>query len=140
MTIEVTDQNGSVEAFPVTSQELEAWEAYADSHNHLLASMPYSAVLRMFLTNYRMVNYKKAGPIADRKLWDTCGNYCRVEMYKVGDNAFEVYFHDFNELVPRRTVDTLARCNSAIDIWLAARKEAGFAEQSPTHNPEAWRA
>lgn len=54
MTLEVTSPNGETESFPLTRDELTAWESYADTHPHLLARMPYGAVLRMFLTNYRM--------------------------------------------------------------------------------------
>lgn len=82
----------------------------------------------------------KSTPIADRTLWDSCGNRCRVEMHRIGPDVFEVYFHDFNTSIPRRLVGKLGPCNAQVDLWLALKKEAGFAEQLPSYNPECWRA
>lgn len=77
-------------------------------------------------------------PIADRTLWDCLGNKCRVEMHCTGENVFEVYFHDFNDATPRRTTGTLGICNSCVDAWLENKRKAGFVEQLPSHDPEAW--
>lgn len=73
--------------------------------------------------------------IADRTLWDSLGNSCRVEMYWIGNDTFEVYFHDFNEATPSRFVDSLGACNAKVDRWLAAKKESGFQEQLPSYRP-----
>jgi len=74
-------------------------------------------------------------PIADRKLWDNGGNYCRVTMYKIGLDSFEVYFHDFNDAVPRRAVGGLGILNNTVDHWLRCKKAEGFIEQLPSYNP-----
>lgn len=37
----------------LTDEEYEAWVKYDESHPWLANSMPYEAILRMFLTNYR---------------------------------------------------------------------------------------
>lgn len=74
-------------------------------------------------------------PIADRTLWDSLGNKCRVEMYCIGENCFEVYFHPFNDTIPSRFIGILALCNNKIDHWLEARKADGFVEQLPSYNP-----
>lgn len=78
---------------------------------------------------------KNNSPIADRTLWDSLGNYCRVTMYRIGSNTFEVYFHDFNDAIPGRYVDELGTCNNKVDHWLRAKKAAGFVEQLPSYNP-----
>lgn len=54
MKIEITTENGQTESFPITQAELAAWDVYAENHPHLFRSLPYSAVLRMFLTNFRL--------------------------------------------------------------------------------------
>jgi len=79
-------------------------------------------------------------PIADKTLWDSLGNKCRVEMRHIGAQTFEVYFHDFNDSTPRRFVGGLGELNARVDRWLEARKAAGFVEQLPSYNPQAWKA
>lgn len=81
-----------------------------------------------------------SAPIADRTLWDSLGNKCRVEMHCIGRDSFEVYFHEFNDAVPKRYVGALGDCNDRVNRWLESRKAAGFSEQLPSYNPEAWRA
>lgn len=66
----------------------------------------------------------------DRTLWDTNGNYCRVEMHCICVNVFEVYFHDFNNAIPRRHVGSIGECNNKIDLWLSRQTRSGFVEQS----------
>ena len=78
--------------------------------------------------------------LADKTLWDTLGNKCRVEMYEIGVGRFEVYFHDFNDAVPRRFIGNLGTCNLSVDCWLHRKRSDGFVEQLPSYNPEAWRA
>ena len=82
----------------------------------------------------------KTAPIADRKLWDSLGNSCRVEMYCIGQGVFELYLHDFNSAIPRRFVGSIGEMNACADRWLADQKGKGFIEQLPSYNPEAWRA
>lgn len=83
---------------------------------------------------------RTSAPICDRKLWDPMGNYCRAEMHCIGPNVFELYLHHFNSDVPRRYIGDIGIMNNVADIFLAARKAEGFAEQLPSYNPEAWRA
>jgi hypothetical protein len=80
----------------------------------------------------------ESAPIADRKLWDDAGNYCRVTMYPYGTDTFEVFFQDFQHDVPRRFTGTLGLCNYKVDIWLWQKGKDGFKEQLPSFNPEAW--
>lgn len=77
--------------------------------------------------------------IADRKLWDDLGNYCRIEMFHIGKDTFELYLHDFNDAVPRRRVGTLGICNSIADCWMSSQKAKGFVEQLPSYNPHGTR-
>lgn len=76
--------------------------------------------------------------IAEKTLWDMSGNRCRVEMFQIAPGTFEVYFHDFNSAIPTRFVGKLGLCNNKVDHWLYAKKQAGFIEQLPSYNPEAW--
>lgn len=78
--------------------------------------------------------------IADRTLWDCLGNKCRVEMFRIGQNEFEVYFHRFNSAVPTRHVGALGECNARVDAWLSCRMAEGYQEQLPSYNPEACQA
>lgn len=78
--------------------------------------------------------------IRDLKLWDSLGNYCRIELFKTGPNTFELYLHDFNDATPRRFVGPLGLMINKGDIWLAIKKEAGFCEQLPSYNPDHWKA
>lgn len=64
--------------------------------------------------------------VADITLLDPLGNRCRVEMLCIGPNVFEVYFHDFNDAVPRRFIGPIGLCNNKVDIWLHRKKENGF--------------
>jgi hypothetical protein len=82
-------------------------------------------------------------PIADKKLWDSLGNYCRVELYSLGsalDGGYELYLTDFNGSIPRRFTGGLSELISRGDLFIAAKKANGFIEQLPSYNPEAWRA
>lgn len=82
----------------------------------------------------------KTQPIADKTLWDSQGNSARVELHCTGKDSFEVYFHDFNSLIPRRMTGKLGELNARVDLWLAMKKADGFVEQLPSYNPDAWRA
>lgn len=64
--------------------------------------------------------------ICDRTLWDYSGNYCRVELHKIGDQSFEVYFHNFNGAVPVRVIGRLGELTARIDPWLARKMYEGF--------------
>jgi len=77
----------------------------------------------------------KTEPIADRKLWDSLGNYCRVTLYFYGEGMFELYLHDFNDATPRRFIDRLGALNNRADLWLSSKKAAGFVEQLPSYQP-----
>jgi len=79
-------------------------------------------------------------PIADKTLWDSLGNSCRVELHKIGRDEFELYLHNFNSDIPKRYVGGLGELNARADRWLEARKADGFVEQLPSYNPDAWRA
>lgn len=79
--------------------------------------------------------WSDADLIADRKLWDMAGNYCRVTMHQVGRDTFELWFHRFNDSVPGRFVGTLGECISRGEVWISARKEEGFLEQLPGYEP-----
>jgi hypothetical protein len=79
-------------------------------------------------------------PVADCKMWDNAGNYCRAVMYAYGANTFEVYYTDLQNDVPRRFIGTIGECNAHTDLWISHRKVQGFQEQLPSYNPEAWRA
>lgn len=78
---------------------------------------------------------KTESPIADRTLWDSLGNSCRVEMFNIGVNTFEVYFHEFNGSIPHRFIGEIGICNNKVDHWLASKKDHGFIEQLPSYNP-----
>lgn len=82
---------------------------------------------------------KERIPIADKTLWDSLGNYCRVTMHTIGSGTadrFEVYFHDFNTDIPTRFVGTIGECNHKADHWIASKKAEGFAEQrNPARHP-----
>jgi len=73
--------------------------------------------------------------LSERKLWDSLGNYCRVSMYVIGQNLFEIYFHAFNETIPVRYVGSLGDCNTRVDLWLNLKKQEGFIEQLPSYTP-----
>lgn len=88
----------------------------------------------------RALEKMKTTPIAERTLWDSIGNHCRVEIYHIDISVFEVYFHDFNTSIPRRFIGDIGSCNLRVDLWLAKKKEAGFMEQLPSYTPDAWRA
>lgn len=74
-------------------------------------------------------------PIADRKLWDDCGNYCRISMHQIGRDVFEVWFHRFNDATPTRFVGKLGECIERGDEWISHRKDEGFREQLPGYEP-----
>lgn len=83
-------------------------------------------------------------PIADKTLWDSLGNRCRVTMHYVGlpsvyTDKFEVYFQEFNDSVPIRHMGSLAAMNHRVEHWLASKKAAGFTEHAPIDNPNAVR-
>lgn len=78
--------------------------------------------------------------ITSKTLWDSLGNTCRVELYKIGANEFELYLHDFNQATARRFVGGIGELNNRADLWLAMKKEAGFQEQLPSYNPHVWTA
>jgi hypothetical protein len=73
--------------------------------------------------------------IQEAKLWDNIGNYCRIELFRIGDNTFELYTHDFNDSVPGRFVGGLGECVARGDRWMARQKSEGFCEQLPSYNP-----
>ncbi len=77
--------------------------------------------------------------IAQVTLWDSMGNKCSVEMFCIGVNVFEVYFHRFNSDIPTRKVGSIGECNNAVDCWISARKSEGFQEQLPSYNPNGTR-
>jgi hypothetical protein len=77
----------------------------------------------------------KDAPICDRKLWDSLGNSCRVQMYCIGPDEFELWVTRFNSDVPVRYRGPIGIMNSVADSFLAARKAEGFEEQLPSYNP-----
>lgn len=79
-------------------------------------------------------------PIADKKLWDSLGNYCRIELHQIGRDMFELYTHDFNSDIPKRYIGRLGELIDRGERWIEARKAAGFVEQLPSYNPQAWKA
>ncbi len=82
----------------------------------------------------------KSPAIADKKLWDNLGNSCRIELFKIGVNDFELYVHEFNDSVPKRYAGGLGELNTRAERFLYAKMSEGFQEQLPSFNPDAWRA
>lgn len=78
--------------------------------------------------------------VCEKTLWDSCGNSARVEMFCIGQGVFELFLTDFNNSIPRRFVGAIGELNNRADIFIASKKEAGFIEQLPSFNPDAWRA
>lgn len=74
--------------------------------------------------------------IADKTLWDSCGNKCRIELYCIGNGVFELYVHQFNSAIPDRFTGPIGDLNNRADLWIAARKAEGFMEQLPSYNPD----
>ena len=70
--------------------------------------------------------------IGSKTLWDSCGNFCKIEMFQIGENVCETYYHDFNSAVPRRYVGPLGHSIDRGDRWIDQKKEAGFDEQLPS--------
>lgn len=64
--------------------------------------------------------------VADKTLWDSLGNFCKIEMHQIGKDEYEVYFHEFNNAIPKRFVGTLGICINKGDNWIASKNAAGF--------------
>lgn len=73
--------------------------------------------------------------VIDNKLFDAGGNYCRVEMHSISPLTYEVYFHDFNDFVPRRFVGPESHCRTRIEQWTLARAADGFIFPTAPENP-----
>jgi hypothetical protein len=77
--------------------------------------------------------------VCDLKLWDSNGNYCKCELYHIGQNVFELYLHDFNDAIPRRFIGGLGALNSRVELWVSEKKSQGFEQQLPSYNPHGTR-
>lgn len=84
-----------------------------------------------------MKNRPNNFPVADHTLYSN-GNSCRMELYNIGSNLFELYLTDFNSSVPRRFIGTIAEMNERADLFIASKKSLGYQWEIPPFNLHAW--
>jgi hypothetical protein len=72
--------------------------------------------------------------ISSATYWDSAGNSCRYQLYHIAPGVFELWIHPFNKFIPCRFMGSIGVVNARLDAWIAARKEAGFAEAAPDCN------
>ena len=73
------------------------------------------------------------GLVVDRTLWDTLGNYCRIQLYHISEDRFELWIQEFGNSIPTKRVGLLGELIDSGEIWVYRKKQEGFIELQPPH-------